>query len=41
MAELFMILKALNLLQYLEDFESNGFDCWRDVLDIGEADMYG
>ena len=41
MAELFVILKELDLAQYLEGFVSNGFDCWSDILDITEADLYG
>lgn len=39
MTGLSSILERLDLSQYLEPFEKEGFDTWETVLDITEADL--
>lgn len=40
MTDLASRLERLDLSQYLEAFENEGFDTWEVVLDITEVDLY-
>ena len=41
MTDLASRLERLDLAQYLDAFENEGFDTWEVVLDITEVDLYG
>lgn len=34
------VLDQLNLAEYVDRFNSQGFEMWTDVLDITETDLY-